>query len=482
MRAARTIAAASSSAPSGPSREADIVIANHALVMVNAARGRRGRAERGSSSTRAIICSTPRTRPSRRCSAGRRRSSCAAGSSGPRARSRGRRRGLAARLMDVASYDEEGARRSKRRSRRRGLCRRTAGCSGWAKARRSGRSRRCSPRCAGRFMPGPKRRRPGYGLETELAEPDGALVGGGGGGLERWRHCATPRGAGPAARSGAGGCARLARCAGARPGRGRDHADSPGGARPWRHGSRCWRGSAARPMPISSTGWRSSGSTGANMMLRSTAAGSTRHSPSRSRAGPGARRAGDVGDAARVRRLGAGGCAHRGAASAARSPSISRRKARSIMRGWPEVLIVTDLKRGDIAALAGAYARLIEAAGGRDARAVHRDPAAEGGACADRRPARARRACRCSPSMSIRSTRAPWSTSSATIRVPPCSVPMRLRDGVDVPGESLRLVVMERVPWPRPTVLHAARRLAGGGSAYDDGFVKRAAGARRSAG
>jgi ATP-dependent DNA helicase DinG len=41
-----------------------------------------------------------------------------------------------------------------------------------------------------------------------------------------------------------------------------------------------------------------------------------------------------------------------------------------------------------------------------------------------------------------------------------------------VPGESLRLVVMERVPWPRPTVLHAARRMAGGGSAYDDRVVR----------
>src|SRR3546814_3314209 len=30
-----------------------------------------------------------------------------------------------------------------------------------------------------------------------------------------------------------------------------------------------------------------------------------------------------------------------------------------------------------------------------------------------------------------------------------------LRDGVDVPGDSLRLVVMEGVPWPRPTILHA---------------------------
>ena len=41
-----------------------------------------------------------------------------------------------------------------------------------------------------------------------------------------------------------------------------------------------------------------------------------------------------------------------------------------------------------------------------------------------------------------------------------------------MPGESLRLVVMERVPWPRPTVLHAARRMAGGGSAFDDRVVR----------
>ncbi len=47
-----------------------------------------------------------------------------------------------------------------------------------------------------------------------------------------------------------------------------------------------------------------------------------------------------------------------------------------------------------------------------------------------------------------------------------------LRDGVDVPGDSLRLVVMEGVPWPKPTVLHAARRLADGGKAYDDRIVR----------
>jgi ATP-dependent DNA helicase DinG len=42
-----------------------------------------------------------------------------------------------------------------------------------------------------------------------------------------------------------------------------------------------------------------------------------------------------------------------------------------------------------------------------------------------------------------------------------------LRDGVDVPGRSLRLVVFDKVPWPRPTILHKARR-ARFGRSYDD--------------
>ncbi|MGY8997450.1 MAG: helicase C-terminal domain-containing protein, partial [Alphaproteobacteria bacterium] len=43
-----------------------------------------------------------------------------------------------------------------------------------------------------------------------------------------------------------------------------------------------------------------------------------------------------------------------------------------------------------------------------------------------------------------------------------------VRDGVDVPGRSLRLIVFDRVPWPRPDILHKARREAFGGSAWDD--------------
>ncbi len=43
-----------------------------------------------------------------------------------------------------------------------------------------------------------------------------------------------------------------------------------------------------------------------------------------------------------------------------------------------------------------------------------------------------------------------------------------VRDGVDVPGESLRLIVFDRVPWPRPTILHRARRNHFGGRQHDE--------------
>ena len=121
----------------------------------------------------------------------------------------------------------------------------------------------------------------GYGLETELAEPDGALVSAAAGAAEMLESLNKPLAAlarrleavledapdwlDSQARARVEGAIRglvvAARDAGAR-------------------GLRCWRGSAARPTPSSSTGWRSSGSTGANMTSRSTAAGSTR--PSRS--------------------------------------------------------------------------------------------------------------------------------------------------------------------------------------------------------
>ena len=47
-----------------------------------------------------------------------------------------------------------------------------------------------------------------------------------------------------------------------------------------------------------------------------------------------------------------------------------------------------------------------------------------------------------------------------------------VRDGVDVPGDSLRLIVLDRVPWSTPTILERARSEAFGGNAYKDMSVR----------
>jgi ATP-dependent DNA helicase DinG len=50
-----------------------------------------------------------------------------------------------------------------------------------------------------------------------------------------------------------------------------------------------------------------------------------------------------------------------------------------------------------------------------------------------------------------------------------------MRDGVDVPGTALRLVVFERTPWPRPDILHRERRIHlsdGDPKGYDDRVVR----------
>ena len=47
-----------------------------------------------------------------------------------------------------------------------------------------------------------------------------------------------------------------------------------------------------------------------------------------------------------------------------------------------------------------------------------------------------------------------------------------VRDGVDIPGRSLRLIVFDRVPWPRPDILHRARKPVFGGAQYDDRIAR----------
>jgi len=136
-----------------------------------------------------------------------------------------------------------------------------------------------------------------------------------------------------------------------------------------------------------------------------------------------------------------------------------------------EVLIVTDIRKGDTAALAGAYARLIEAARGgalglfsaiNRLKAVHAriaDRLAQEGL-----PLYAQHVDPLDTGTLIDIFRDDQHASLLGTDA--------LRDGVDVPGHSLRLVIMEGVPWPRPTVLHAARKAAGGGAAHDDRIVR----------
>ncbi len=47
-----------------------------------------------------------------------------------------------------------------------------------------------------------------------------------------------------------------------------------------------------------------------------------------------------------------------------------------------------------------------------------------------------------------------------------------VRDGVDVPGEALRLIAFDRVPWPRPDTLHKTRRQHFGNKLYDDALTR----------
>ncbi len=47
-----------------------------------------------------------------------------------------------------------------------------------------------------------------------------------------------------------------------------------------------------------------------------------------------------------------------------------------------------------------------------------------------------------------------------------------VRDGIDVPGEALRLIAFDRVPWPRPDTLHKTRRQHFGNKLYDDALTR----------
>ena len=451
-------------------READLVIANHALVMVNAARGRPDAPTRilfdeghhlfdAADSTFAVALGGQEAIELRRWIVG------------PEGRSRGRRRGLAARLMDVASYDEEGARALDAAVE----AAKAMPSDGWlqrlAEGAPFGPVEALLGQVRGTVYARAKAQDAGYGLETELAEPDGALVEASASALAALEALQKP-------------LAALGR---------RLEAvleDAPD-----------WLDAAARARvegAINGLSWRRE-ALAAWIALLGRIGGSADPDfvdwlaiervegreydvaihrrwldPTR----PLARAVLEPAHGVLVTSATLRGAedwktadARTGALHLPGAVEHFETPSPFDYRQATEVLVVTDIARNDMAALAGAYARLIEAAGGgtlglftaiqrlkavhariadRLARAglplfaQHVDPI-DAGTLVDM--------FRDDPHASLLGTDA-------------------LRDGVDVPGESLRLVVMERVPWPRPTVLHAARRLAYGGSAYDDSVIK----------
>jgi ATP-dependent DNA helicase DinG len=135
------------------------------------------------------------------------------------------------------------------------------------------------------------------------------------------------------------------------------------------------------------------------------------------------------------------------------------------------VFVVTDIPRDDFSQVAAAYAALFVAAGGgalglftaiARLRAVHQ---------------------RIAPALEARGllllAQHVDAMSTATLvdifRAEEDSCLLgtdAIRDGVDVPGRSLRLIVFDRVPWPRPDILHRARRPVFGGAQFSDQIAR----------
>ncbi|MEQ8355866.1 MAG: ATP-dependent DNA helicase [Kiloniellaceae bacterium] len=135
------------------------------------------------------------------------------------------------------------------------------------------------------------------------------------------------------------------------------------------------------------------------------------------------------------------------------------------------ILIVHDLKRGDITQLAAAYRSLFLATGGgalglftaiARLRAVQRriaEPLADAG-------------------LTLYSQHVDGLDTGTLVDIfradeDSCLLGTdAVRDGVDVPGRALRLIAFDRVPWPRPDIIHKARREVFGGRAYDERLTR----------
>ncbi len=457
------------------SAEADIVIANHALVMINAARGR----ETGQRPQRIVFDEGHHLFDAADATfsvalSGHEAIELRRWIMGPEGSSRGRRRGLAARLSDLASYDEEGG----DAIRAAADAARALPADEWLKRIVAGEPFGPVEQLLSTVRGTVYSRAAdtgeadaGYGLETELAEPDGALV-------EAAQDAAI------ALDALLRPLVRLAKRLEAVVEDAPDWLDGAARARiegaiaslGWRRDLiAAWLALLARiggPADPDYVDWL----TVDRVEGREYDIGVHRHwlDPTRPLAETVLKPAhGVLVTSATLKGGGDWGNAENRSGATHLARGAQRFEAASPF-DYPsrsEVLIVTDIKRGDIAALSGAYARLVEAAGGgtlglftaiRRLRAVHAriaDRLARGGL----------------PLYAQHVDPIDTGTLIDIFRDDPRASLLgtdALRDGVDVPGQSLRLVVMEGVPWSKPTVLHAARRLASGGAAYDDRLIR----------
>jgi ATP-dependent DNA helicase DinG len=453
------------------SQDADLVIANHALVMVNAARGRDGGTpptrivfDEGhhlfdaADSTFAVALTGQETIELRRWIMG------------PEGRSRGRRRGLAARLMDVASYDEAGAAALEQAVQAAQLLPGDGWLARVAEGLPFGPVEKLLGAVRATVFARATAQDAGYGIETEMAELDGPIVEAAAPAVEALELLVRP-------------LVALANRLQAVMEDSPDWLDAQARARiegalgglAWRTRTlAAWIGLAARiggPADPDYVDWmaveRGEGREYDIGLHRrwldpTRPLAETVMKPAHSLLVTSATLRGAEDWAAAEARTGA---CHVGGAQRFEAASPFDYAAQS------EVLIVTDVKRGDVPQLAGAYARLIEAAEGGTLglfTAIQRLKAVQA-RIADRL-ARAGL-----PLYAQHVDPIDTGTLVDIFRDDPHASLLgtdALRDGVDVPGDSLRLVVMEGVPWPRPTVLHSARRAAGGGTAYDDRVVR----------
>ena len=131
------------------------------------------------------------------------------------------------------------------------------------------------------------------------------------------------------------------------------------------------------------------------------------------------------------------------------------------------VIVIGDVARDDPAQIAAAYRELFLAAGGGGLglfTAISRLRAVHGRIAADLAAAGLRLYAQHVDGMDIGTLIDIFRAEENACLLGTDAV----RDGIDVPGRSLRLIVFDRVPWPRPDIVHRARREAFGGRGYDE--------------